>query len=81
MVPGLSGSWAVGGLDFFENANMVSSWRGVRYEDEVTLSLLQQRLNDLGKFSFQYPQTHARLIITLADRARTTQGQPESLHR
>jgi hypothetical protein len=27
---------------------MASSWRGVRYEDEVTLSLLQQRLNDLG---------------------------------
>ena len=46
--PKLTGSRAVGCLDFFENANMVSSWRGVRYEDEVTLSLLQQRLNDLG---------------------------------
>ena len=44
----LSGPDAVGGLTFFEEANMVSCWRGVRPEDEVTLSLLQQRLNDLG---------------------------------
>ena len=43
----LSGPNAVGGLEFFEDANMVSCWRGVRPEDEVTLSLLQQRLNDL----------------------------------
>ena len=34
-------------LEFFEDANMVSCWRGVRVADEVTLSLLQQRLNDL----------------------------------
>jgi len=34
-------------LAFFEDANMVSCWRGVRVADEVTLSLLQQRLNDL----------------------------------
>ena len=46
--PNLSGRKGVGRLDFFEDSNMVSSWRGVRYEDEVTLSLLQQRLNDLG---------------------------------
>ncbi|MFC1696129.1 hypothetical protein ACFL1C_08405 [Pseudomonadota bacterium] len=44
----LNGPNAVGGLTFFEEANMVSCWRGVRPEDEVTLSLLQQRLNDLG---------------------------------
>ena len=35
-------------LEFFENSTMVSCWRGVRVDDEVTLSLLQQRLNDLG---------------------------------
>ena len=44
----LSGPNAVGGLDVFENSNMVSCWRGVRADDEVTLSLLQKRLNDLG---------------------------------
>jgi hypothetical protein len=44
----LSGPNAVGELEFFEDANMVSCWRGVRARDEVTLSLLQQRLNDLG---------------------------------
>ena len=44
----LSGPNAVGGLDVFENSNMVSCWRGVRADDEVTLSLLQRRLNDLG---------------------------------
>ena len=27
---------------------MVSTWRGVRPDNEVTLSLLQKRLNDLG---------------------------------
>jgi hypothetical protein len=43
----LTGPDAVGGLDFFEESNMVSCWRGVRPDDEVTLSLLQQRLNDL----------------------------------
>ena len=46
--PKLSGPNAVGRLEFFEDYNMVSCWRGVRYEDELTLSLLQQRLNDLG---------------------------------
>ena len=46
--PKLTGPNAVGSLDFFEDSNMVSCWRGVRYEDDVTLSLLQQRLNDLG---------------------------------
>ena len=44
----LTGPDAVGSLDFFEESNMVSCWRGVRLDDEVTLSLLQQRLNDLG---------------------------------
>jgi hypothetical protein len=38
----------VGGLELFEDYGMTSCWRGVRYDDEVTLSLLQQRLNDLG---------------------------------
>lgn len=46
--PRLTGPNSVGKLEFFEDSNMVSCWRGVRYEDEVTLSLLQQRLNDLG---------------------------------
>ena len=46
--PELAGPNVVGGLEFFEDSNMVSSWCGVRYKDEVTLSLLQQRLNDLG---------------------------------
>jgi len=46
--PVLSDPNAVGGLEFFEDSNIVSYWRGVRYEDEVTLSLLQWRLNDLG---------------------------------
>jgi len=44
----LSGPDAVGGLTFFEESNMVSTWRGVRPDNEVTLSLLQKRLNDLG---------------------------------
>ncbi len=44
----LTGPDSVGGLDFFEESNMVSCWRGVRPDDEVTLSLLQQRLNDLN---------------------------------
>jgi hypothetical protein len=46
--PTLAGPNSVGNLNFFEDSNMVSCWRGVRYENEVTLSLLQQRLNDLG---------------------------------
>jgi len=29
-------------------SDSVSCWRGIRYEDEMTLSLLQQKLNDLG---------------------------------
>jgi hypothetical protein len=44
----LSGPNAVGGLEFFEESNMVSTWRGVRPENVVSISLLQQRLNDLG---------------------------------
>jgi hypothetical protein len=44
----LCGPNAVGGLEFLEESNMVnSSWLVVRPRDEVTLSLLQQRLNDL----------------------------------
>jgi hypothetical protein len=43
----LAGPDAVGRLDFFEDSNMTSMWRGVRVDDEVTVSLLQQRLNDL----------------------------------
>jgi hypothetical protein len=46
--PELAGPSAVGGLEFYEDANFVSQWCGVRYEDDVTLSLLQKRLNDLG---------------------------------
>ena len=42
------GTDAVGSIEFFVDSNMVSMWRGVRYKDEITLSLLQQRLNDLG---------------------------------
>ena len=44
----LSGTDSVGALDFFEESNMTSAWRGVRPENEVTVSLLQKRLNDLG---------------------------------
>jgi len=43
----LTGAEVVGGLEFFEDSGMVSCWRGVRSLDEVTLSLLQRRLNDL----------------------------------
>ena len=46
--PQLQGPDAVGGLDFKEDSNMVSYWRYVTPRDEVSLSLLQQRLNDLG---------------------------------
>ena len=45
----LRGPNAVGGLDFLEESNMAGScWLAVSPQDEVTLSLLQQRLNDLG---------------------------------
>lgn len=45
----LRGPNAVGGLDFIEEANMGGSrWLAVSPQNEVTLSLLQQRLNDLG---------------------------------
>ena len=44
----LTGPNAVGGLDFVKEANMVSSWVSARVDDDVTLSLLQRRLNDLG---------------------------------
>ncbi|MCU0990443.1 MAG: hypothetical protein MUE63_12865 [Xanthomonadales bacterium] len=46
--PALRGRNAVGRLDFLEESNMVSTWLAVSPRDEVTLSLLQQRLNDLG---------------------------------
>ena len=46
--PGLSGPNAAGGVDFREEYNMVSSWLVASPQDEVTLSLLQQRLTDLG---------------------------------
>jgi hypothetical protein len=46
--PTLRGRKAVGGLDFLEEWNMTSTWLAVSPQDEVTLSLLQQRLNDLG---------------------------------
>ena len=46
--PALRGRKAIGGLDFLEESNMVGSWLAVSPQDEVTLSLLQQRLNDLG---------------------------------
>jgi len=44
----LKGPNAVGGLDFVEESNMVWTWRYASPHNEVTLSLLQQRLNDLG---------------------------------
>jgi hypothetical protein len=44
----LSGPGAVGGIDFREESNMVWTWRYATPKDEVSLSLLQQRLNDLG---------------------------------
>ena len=45
----LRGPNAVGGLDFLEEWNMAgSNWVAVSPQDEITLSLLQQRLNDLG---------------------------------
>jgi hypothetical protein len=46
--PQLQGPNAVGGLDFREDSNMASYWRYVTPRDEVSLSLLQQRLTDLG---------------------------------
>jgi hypothetical protein len=47
--PALRGPEAVGGLDFIEEMNMGgSNWLVVSPQNEVTLSLLQQRLNDLG---------------------------------
>ena len=44
----LRGPGAVGGIDFMEESNMVWTWRYATPKDEVSLSLLQQRLNDLG---------------------------------
>jgi len=44
----LKGPNAIGGLDFVEESNMVWTWRYASPHNEVTLSLLQQRLNDLG---------------------------------
>ena len=44
----LAGPEAVGGLDFVQESNMTSTWVSARARDEVTISLLQRRLNDLG---------------------------------
>jgi hypothetical protein len=44
----LTGPNAAGGIDFFTESNMVSQWLSARPRDQVTLSLLQQRMNDLG---------------------------------
>ena len=44
----MNGPEAVGSLRFVEQANMISSWVSTRVDEEVTLSLLQRRLNDLG---------------------------------
>jgi len=47
--PTLGGPGVVGGLDFLEESNMAGfRWLAVSPQNEVTLSLLQQRLNDLG---------------------------------
>ena len=56
--PELASRNAVGGLEFYEDGNFVSHWCGVRYENDVTLSLLQKRLNDLGtgiRINIDYP--------------------------
>ena len=44
----LTGPHAEGGLKFFEDSGMTDVWKVVSPENAVTLSLLQQRLNDLG---------------------------------
>jgi hypothetical protein len=44
----LKGTKGVGALDFTEQSNMTMFWYEVHARDEVTLSLLQRRLNDLG---------------------------------
>jgi len=47
--PALSGPDAVGGLDLSEEFNFAGwHWLAVYPDDGITLSLLQQRLNDLG---------------------------------
>lgn len=46
--PALRKPDTVRGLDFVRDSNMTSEWLVVKPRDEVTLSLLQQRLNDLG---------------------------------
>jgi hypothetical protein len=46
--PALKGRNAKGGINFVEDSNMVSYWRYASPENEVSLSLLQQRLTDLG---------------------------------
>jgi len=47
--PALKGSQAVGGLDFLHEGNRAGwKWLAVSPENDVTLSLLQQRLNDLN---------------------------------
>lgn len=46
--PELTGPDAVGGLVFTDGACPGNDYIGVNAEDDITLSLLQQRLNDLG---------------------------------
>lgn len=46
--PTLSGAEAVGGLEFIIGGTPASYYRGVEAVDEVSLSLLQKRLNDLN---------------------------------
>jgi len=46
--PKLTGPDAVGGLVFTDGACPGNDYLGVAAEDDVTISLLQQRLNDLG---------------------------------
>jgi hypothetical protein len=44
----LVGPDAVGGIELVEECGMVSTWLAARAQDEVSLSLLQKRLTDLG---------------------------------
>ncbi len=45
----LVGPEVAGGLDFYDGPFPGSNYRGVHATDEVSLSLLQKRLNDLGE--------------------------------
>ena len=44
----LAGPNAVGGLEFIQGPCPGNNYTAVHARDEITLSLLQQRLNDLG---------------------------------